>query len=434
MRNVSFAFVAGCMLLACGGAQQSEPATPTQPVATAAPTTPAPAVTEAPKAEAPAPLTPAQAMQKTTGEYMAAINAHDPAKMAALYTEDAKMMMPGTPETTGKAAVQKEWTNVFAAFPDFKSNAARVWTKGDVMIAEWVFNGTHKGDMGPMKATNKPVGFAGVDIMVFTPDGKIKEHRTYMDMGTMMAQVGASKQKVRPITQVPQGKPQMFNAAGSPDEQKNVDAALVMYNAFAPGKEKEFFSTTADDAEWDDMTQPETMKGKEAGKKFFKMMTTAFPDMKQTATNSWGIGDYVIVEGVMTGTHKGNLMGIKPTKKSVTLHALDIIQMKNGKIQHGWTYANSAELMGQLGVLPAPGAKEKPVAPPVKKDAKPAPAAKADPKAAAPAAKTEAKATPPAATPAAVKTPAKPAEKAAAKPADPKTAPKSAASKEAPKK
>jgi steroid delta-isomerase-like uncharacterized protein len=146
----------------------------------------------------------------------------------------------------------------------------------------------------------------------------------------------------------------------------------------------------SDDITWDDMTQPETMKGKAAGKKYFAAMTTAFPDVKATTQNAWGIGDVVIAEGTITGTQKGAFFGIPATKKPVSLHGVDIMQFKDGKIISGRSYGNGAEMMMQLGLMPQPGAA---------KDAKPA--AKADAKG-APAGKTDAK---PAATPAA--TPAK---------------------------
>jgi steroid delta-isomerase-like uncharacterized protein len=140
-----------------------------------------------------------------------------------------------------------------------------------------------------------------------------------------------------------------------------------------------------DDIAWDDMTQPETMKGKAASKKFFGEMTKAFPDLKATNANVWGIGDFVIAEGSMTGTHKGALMGIQPTKKQVNMHALDVIQFnKDGKVVKGTSYGNGIEVMMQLGILPVPGA-AKP-ATPAATPAKPATPAAAPAKPATPAA------------------------------------------------
>jgi steroid delta-isomerase-like uncharacterized protein len=130
-----------------------------------------------------------------------------------------------------------------------------------------------------------------------------------------------------------------------------------MFAAFEKKSDADFLAGASDDITWDDMTQPETMKGKAAGKKYFNEMTKAFPDIKAATTNAWGIGDYVIAEGNITGTHKGALFGIQPTKKQISLHGLDIIQFKDGKIINGKSYANGVEMMMQLGMMPAPGAK-----------------------------------------------------------------------------
>jgi steroid delta-isomerase-like uncharacterized protein len=216
----------------------------------------------------------------------------------------------------------------------------------------------------------------GVDVMWFTPDGLIKEQHTYADMGTIMSQIGASKQKARAVPTLASA-PTVVTSTNSADETKNVETAKKMFGAFEKKNDADFLGNTSDDIAWDDLSTPEMMKGKAAGKKFFADMTKAFPDVKLDGTNVWGIGDFVIAENTMTGTHKGAFMGIQPTKKSVNLHSIDIIQMKDGKAIKGWTYANGAEMMMQLGLMPTPGAKPDakaadPKAAPAKTDAKPA--------------------------------------------------------------
>jgi steroid delta-isomerase-like uncharacterized protein len=277
------------------------------------------------------------------------------------------------PDITGRDAIEKMFAQMFDMMPDGKGMATRVWMKGDVAVEEWAMAATHKKDWMGVKATEKPIGMMGVEVMWFTPEGLIKENHSYSDAGTIMAQIGASKQKARAVPTIEKGKmPQVVASTGSADEQKNVDAANKMIGAWEMKSDADFMAGAADDIVWEDMTQAEPTKGKDAGKKYFKMMTTAFPDGKMQAVNVWGIGDYVIAEGTMSGTHKGALGPIQPTKKSVTFHGVDIMQFKDGKIVKGWSYGNSAELMMQLGLMPQPGAaKAEP-----KKDAAP----KAEPK------------------------------------------------------
>jgi steroid delta-isomerase-like uncharacterized protein len=354
----SFVVAVGVLLAACGGGadENKGPATPTTPVATATATT-APTA-EAPKKEEPkqAQLSPAEAQKKTMMEFGAAMNAHDAKKVAALYTDNAVMKMAGMPDLTGREAIQGHFQKMFDAMPNGKGADTRVWMKGDVAIGEWAMTGTHTGEFMGIKGTEKPVGMMGADVIWFTPEGQIKEQHSYMDMGTIMSQIGVSKHKARAVPTLPTTPPQVFTSTAAADEQKNVDAATKMMGAFEKKSEADFIGAVADDITWDDMTQPETMKGKDSGKKYFKMMTTAFPDGKITSSNVWGIGDYVIVENTMTGTQKGALGPIAATKKPVTLHGIDIMQFKDGKIVKGWSYGNSGEMMMQLGLMPQPGA------------------------------------------------------------------------------
>jgi len=403
MRKISFGLAAGFALAlsACGGGAE-EVAPVKAPVPETAPV-PAP-VTEAPKKEEPkAQLSMPEMQKKTMMSYAEAMNAHDAKKLAALYTDSASVNVAGTPgEAKGKDAIAGQYQKLFDAFSNFKTAASRVFMKNDVVVVEWAWNGTHSGDLHGIKATEKPAGTMGVDVIWFSPEGLIKEQHTYYDMGTMMSQIGLSKQKGRPAPTLATA-PQFVTSSGSAEETKNVELASKMWGALEKKSEADFIGSSAEDITWDDMTQPETMKGKAAGKKYFNEMTKAFPDAKASITNSWAVGDFVISENTFTGTHKGAFFGMQPTKKSVNMHGLDIMQFKDGKVVKGWSYGNSAEMMTQLGLMPMPGAAK-------------ADAPKGDAKApAATPAKTDAKA--PAATPAKADAPKGDAKAPAAAPA-----------------
>ena len=379
MRSISFGVAVGFLLVACGGDEvKPQPVTPAAPVETAPPPV-APAPAEEPKPQP----TMAELQKKTSEGIGMALNAHDAKKLASFYTENAIIKMPGMPDTVGRDAIAADWQKRFDSMPNGKSMASRVFVKGDVVVVEWSWAGTHTGEMMGIKATEKPVGAMGADVMWFTPDGMVKEGHTYLDIGTIMSQIGASKAKARPVPALPTGAPTVVVSTNSADEAKNVDAATKMFGAFEKKSVDDFMGGASEDITWDDMTQPETMKGKAAGKKYFTAMTTAFPDVKATTQNAWGAGDFVIAEGTLSGTHKAAFFGIQPTKKQINLHGLDVIQFKDGKIVSGRSYGNGAEMMMQLGLMKDPGAAKAPAA--AKTDAKAAPAKPATP--AAPAKK-----------------------------------------------
>ena len=81
----------------------------------------------------------------------------------------------------------------------------------------------------------------------------------------------------------------------------------------------------------------------------------AFPDLTVTLHEVVAEGDIVVVRMTGQGTHSGALLGAAPTGKRVTLRALDMIRMKDGKATEVWHEGNDVEVMMQVGVqLPAP--------------------------------------------------------------------------------
>ena len=346
----------------CGGEAEQVPG-PTPPPAPTASATAAASVTATATvvATTPPPVVrrPLADLQRDAVKNMlAAFAAHDGKKIAALYTDDVVSGAPGPlgwTEERGKVAVEAGHTKLFAGFPDMKWMSPRVFVKGDVIIQEWVSNGTHTGDLGEMKASGKPTGIHGVSVCWFTEDGLIKKDSTYYDGATIAIQTGSMPGKARAVPQLPAGEPTWVTSAGTPEEQKRVDAAKAMYAAFEGKDEKAFAALLDKDALHVGYSQPEDKKGVKAATDGHKAMHKAFPGFKNTVTNAWAFGDLVIAEVTMSGTHEGALGPLKATKKPFTVHSLDIVTFgKDDKITRLESYSSSLELLGQLGALDAP--------------------------------------------------------------------------------
>lgn len=355
MRNASSFIVLA--LVACGGS--NEPAkTPEETAAKVEqPVTPPAA---AATADMPAPatatkLTMAEISAKGIAAYVDGMNAHDAKKVTALYAENAVMKSPGEPDTTGKAELEKSLAGFFAGVPDLKMAANYVFNAGDVSILQVAMTGTHKGDMGPLKATNKPVGWQAATVIWWNAEGQIKEEHLYWDVGTMMSQIGMSKQK-SPAIPTLGTKTETFTAGSNPAEGKNPAALKAFYGAFEAKKTTDFTGMMTETTEWTDNAMPAPSKGTKDAKKYFDSMRAGFPDAKMSVTNQWAVGDFVISESTFSGTNTGAFMGMKATKKPVSLQSVDIIMMKDGKIAKGWSFGNSVQAAEQLGLLPAPGA------------------------------------------------------------------------------
>ncbi len=271
-----------------------------------------------------------------------------------------------------------------------KSAPTRVWTKDNVVIAEITWTGTFSGDYKGMKATNKPAGGLRLHIMWFNDDGLIKEFHQYADGGSVMAQL-MGKKNAPPVPALPTNAPQTHAAKGTPDEDKLVDWAKAGDDTFSKDDAKAALALHADDADyWMSFGGP-AMKGKKDLTKGLTDWFKAFPDQKWTVVNAWGIDGFAIVEHTMSGTQKGAMGPLPATNKPVTnWHFVDILQpTADGKLQHGWGYGNTLEMMAQTGALKHPG--DKPAAAAAKASAKTPPAAAGTAPPAAGAATTPAK-------------------------------------------
>lgn len=97
-------------------------------------------------------------------------------------------------------------------------------------------------------------------------------------------------------------------------------------------------------------------KGPDAGLAVAHMFADAFPDGRIDIVNIKEAGDTAMVEFVGRGTHKGELMGIAPTGKTLTLPVCNVMEVRDGKIYREREYMDMMTLMTQLGVMPAPAA------------------------------------------------------------------------------
>jgi predicted ester cyclase len=100
---------------------------------------------------------------------------------------------------------------------------------------------------------------------------------------------------------------------------------------------------------------PAPAPGPTGFKQIIGMFHTSFPDMHVTIEDEFGEGDKVGTRGYLTGTHKGEFMGIPPTNKPVKVAFIDLWRVENGQFVENWVQMDMLGMMQQLGVVPAPG-------------------------------------------------------------------------------
>ena len=66
----------------------------------------------------------------------------------------------------------------------------------------------------------------------------------------------------------------------------------------------------------------------------------------------FGEGNMVATRWTGRGTHTGELMGIPPTGKQVTVVGITISRVEDGKVVEEWTNWDTLGMLQQLGVVP----------------------------------------------------------------------------------
>jgi steroid delta-isomerase-like uncharacterized protein len=94
--------------------------------------------------------------------------------------------------------------------------------------------------------------------------------------------------------------------------------------------------------------------GPEGVKQAWGAFRAAFPDLQGTIEDMITEGDKVAVRGTISGTHQGDLMGIPPTGRQVTVTLIDVNRIEGGKLVERWGVSDMLGMMQQLGVMEQP--------------------------------------------------------------------------------
>jgi len=96
----------------------------------------------------------------------------------------------------------------------------------------------------------------------------------------------------------------------------------------------------------------EPLRGPEGVKEFISTYRAAFPDARIMVEQQLAEGDLVATRWSGRGTHEGELMGIEPTGKQVTVSGLTISRLKGGKIVEEFGNWDTLGMLQQLGAIP----------------------------------------------------------------------------------
>ena len=102
-----------------------------------------------------------------------------------------------------------------------------------------------------------------------------------------------------------------------------------------------------------DPTLPGGGPGPEAMRAAAAYFRRALPDWHSDIEQLIAEGDLVVERFTARGTHAGELMGMAPTGRELTLRGINIFRIHDGQITERWGRLDLLGLLDQLGLAPA---------------------------------------------------------------------------------
>ena len=96
-----------------------------------------------------------------------------------------------------------------------------------------------------------------------------------------------------------------------------------------------------------------TTMNKEQFLAFIQTIKKSFPDFVFTIEDLVAEKDKVIMRLIVTGTHKGEFLGLAPTNKRFSITGFGQYNITHGKISEGWELLDELSELQQLGIIPA---------------------------------------------------------------------------------
>lgn len=108
-----------------------------------------------------------------------------------------------------------------------------------------------------------------------------------------------------------------------------------------------------DDIQDHEDPMPGQPPGKDGVKFYTNAIRTAFPDLTVKLDPAIADGGLEAAHVVLSGTHKGEFLGIPASGKSVEFSSVDIIRIEDGKVAEHWGSSDTLSLMQQIGAIPS---------------------------------------------------------------------------------
>jgi steroid delta-isomerase-like uncharacterized protein len=103
---------------------------------------------------------------------------------------------------------------------------------------------------------------------------------------------------------------------------------------------------------------PDQPTGPEGVKAVVGMFRSGMPDLRVTIDDMIAEGDKVATRYTIEGTHEGELYGVPPTGRRLSIESMIVERVSGGQIEEHRRTTDTLDMMQQLGVFPESGREE----------------------------------------------------------------------------
>jgi steroid delta-isomerase-like uncharacterized protein len=96
------------------------------------------------------------------------------------------------------------------------------------------------------------------------------------------------------------------------------------------------------------------MRGRAAFREYMRRVQNAFPDFHNKIEQLVAEGDQVVARLKYTGTHRGEIFGVRPSGKSISYAGAAFFRITASRVAEGWVLGDLISLLRQLGVQALP--------------------------------------------------------------------------------
>jgi steroid delta-isomerase-like uncharacterized protein len=108
----------------------------------------------------------------------------------------------------------------------------------------------------------------------------------------------------------------------------------------------------APDYEGTDVSQAQLQQGTDGVRAMFERIVRGFPDVQFSLDQTIVQDSRIVLVWTARGTHRGHIMNIPPTGRTVAARGVSVLNIRNGKITKGLYIWDVAAIIRGIGLLP----------------------------------------------------------------------------------